>query len=58
MRLGMDYVDLFQIHRFVLLPPVEETSRLCVTSLKQEKHVMSAHLLWKPGAFCKNAAYR
>ncbi len=31
--------------------------RLCMTSLKQEKHVISAHLLWKP-ALCKNAAYR
>lgn len=53
MRLGMDYVDLFQIHRFDYSTPVEETMEALHDALKQEKRVISAHLLWKPGALQK-----
>lgn len=59
MRLGMDYVDLFQIHRFDHSTPLttlrllKRPWRLCMTSLNQEKYVTSAHHLWKPGALQK-----
>ena len=31
-RLGMDYVDLYQIHRFDYDTPIEETLERCTTS--------------------------
>lgn len=58
MRLGMDYVDLFQIHRFDYSTPVEETMEALHDLVKAGKYVTSAHLLWKPGALQKSRCNR
>ncbi len=49
-RLGMDYVDLYQIHRWDNETPIEETMEPCMMSLKQGKRVISVLPRCTPGS--------
>ncbi len=58
MRLGMDYVDLFQIHRFDYSTPVEETMEALHDVVKAGKARYIGASSMEALALCKNAAYR
>ena len=57
-RLGMDYVDLYQIHRFDHSTPVEETMEALHDIVKAGQSAVYRRFIDGGMAVCQNAAYR
>ena len=49
-RLGMDYGDLYQIHRWDYGTPIEESSKRCTTSSKRARRATSARRRCMPSS--------
>src|SRR5688572_24049432 len=52
-RLGTDYVDLYQIHRWDYATPIEETLEALDAVVKAGRRAISAHRRCTPGSFVK-----
>jgi aryl-alcohol dehydrogenase-like predicted oxidoreductase len=48
-RMNTDYIDLYQIHGFDSLTPLDETMKALDDLVRQGKFVTSVARIWRPG---------